>query len=128
MDVFMERLQQEYDCHVIPTAPTVSFHVKLKGESEMRVIEMANEYPDDDRIEEAYEPWVRSTIITPSSYLGDVMSLCQNRRGQIQQRHSDGERVHLIYSLPLLEIITDFYDQLKSITSGMHEVAVERFL
>ena len=118
MEVFKQRLEQEYDVNIIVTAPSVLFKVLLKN-GESIDVENPAEFPDPSRIETAFEPMINSTIITPSKYLGNIISLCEEKRG-VQQELSylDEERIVLKYRLPLNEVATDFYDQLKSFSSG----------
>lgn len=118
MDVFKERLEQEYNLEVIATAPSVLYKVKL---SDGRTVDIENpsEFPDATKIETIYEPMINATIIVPKLYLGSILELCQDRRGTQKDLNFLGEdRVILIYELPLNEIATDFYDQLKSLSSG----------
>lgn len=120
MDVFKQRLEQEYGLSVIPTAPSVLYKVKIKYTNEVMDIESPSDFPDPGSIEEIYEPVINATIIVPKEYLGNLIKLCEEKRG-VQQNMSyldDGNRVILKYRLPLNEVATDFYDQLKSISSG----------
>ncbi|NDD54893.1 elongation factor 4, partial [bacterium] len=118
MDVFKQRLEQEYDVAIIVTSPTVPYKVRLTSGDEI-IIENPSKFPDPSTIDTVYEPLVLSTIITPKEYLGNIMKLCQDRRG-IQQEMTflDEGRIVLRYKLPLNEIITDFYDKLKSLSAG----------
>ncbi len=118
MDVFKQRLEQEYDASIIVTSPTVLYKVLLTNGEEV-VIENPSKYPDQASVETVFEPIISATIITPKDYLGNIMKLCQERRG-IQQEMSylDENRIILRYKLPLNEIITDFYDKLKSLSAG----------
>ncbi len=118
MDVFKQRLEQEYNAVIITTSPTVPYRVKLTNGEEMIVDNPAN-FPDVVKIEEVYEPYINATIVTPQKYLGSLMELCQDRRGeQISMNFLDEQRTVLRYHLPLNEIVTDFYDKLKSLTAG----------
>lgn len=119
MDVFKQRLEQEYGLAVIATAPSVLYKVKLKHVDTTLTIENPSDFPDPGTIEEIYEPIIDATIIVPSTYLGGVLRLCEERRG-IQQDMTflEATRVILKYKLPLNEIATDFYDELKSLSSG----------
>jgi len=118
MEVFKQRLEQEYDVNIIVTAPSVLFKVLLKN-GETITVDNPSEFPDPSRIETTFEPIINSTIITPSAYLGNIIELCKEKRG-VQQELSylDEERIILKYKLPLNEVATDFYDQLKSLSSG----------
>lgn len=118
MDVFKQRLEQEYDASIIVTSPTVLYRVKLTNGEEM-AIENPSKFPDVTTIEEVYEPVVNATIITPKDYLGNIMTLCQGRRSeQKEMSYLDENRIVLRYKMPLNEIITDFYDKLKSYSAG----------
>ncbi len=118
MDVFKQRLEQEYDASIIVTSPTVLYRLKMTSGEEM-VIENPSKFPDVVSIAEIYEPIINATIITPKQYLGSLMTLCQERRGeQTDMIYLDENRVILHYKLPLSEIVTDFYDKLKSMSAG----------
>lgn len=118
MDVFKQRLEQEYDLSVIATAPSVLYKVRLTNGDALDV-ENPAEFPDPQKIEAVLEPIIDATIITPKDYLGAVIELCQDKRGiQKQFTYLSEERIILVYRLPLNEVATDFYDQLKSLTSG----------
>jgi len=118
MDVFTQRLQQEYNLSVIATAPSVLYKVKLQN-GELLSLENPSDFPDPSKIAEIYEPIIRGTIITPTEYLGNMISLCEQKRGvQKDLTYIDEQRVILKYELPLNEVATDFYDQLKSLSSG----------
>uniref|UniRef100_A0A6B0VEG3 Translation factor GUF1 homolog, mitochondrial n=1 Tax=Ixodes ricinus TaxID=34613 RepID=A0A6B0VEG3_IXORI len=126
MDVFCQRLDQEFDAQVVVTAPSVSYKVKVHGAKnikkyggEMVTVNNPLLLPDRSIIKEYYEPMAFGTIITPSTYLRDVTSLCVDRRGVPKSTQDvDDNTVLLQYKFPLNEIIVDFYDELKSITSG----------
>ncbi len=118
MDVFKQRLEQEYGLSVIATAPSVLYRVKLASGT-MIDIESPAEFPDPQKIDTIYEPIIDATIMMPAKYLGAILKLCQDKRGVQQQlEYLTEERIILKYRLPLNEIATDFYDQLKSLTSG----------
>lgn len=119
MDVFRQRLEQEYNLAVIATAPSVLYKVKLKHKEELIPIESPSDFPDPGQIEEVYEPVINATIITPTQYLGNILKLCEEKRGTQQNlSYLTENRVILKYKLPLNEVATDFYDQLKSLSSG----------
>jgi elongation factor 4 len=119
MDVFKQRLEQEYKVTVIATAPSVLYKVKLAHTGEMINVETPSDFPEANRIEEIYEPIITATIIVPKQYLGNIMSLCDEKRGeQKEMKFLDEDRIILKYKLPLNEVATDFYDQLKSLSSG----------
>jgi GTP-binding protein LepA len=118
MDVFKQRLEQEYGQAVIVTAPSVLYKINLTNGEQISV-ENPSEFPEPQRIAEILEPIMLTTIIVPKQYLGSVLSLCEEKLG-VQQAMDfiDEDRVMLKYRLPLNEIATDFYDQLKSMTAG----------
>lgn len=119
MDVFKQRLEQEYGLTVIATAPSVRYKLFLKGNSEPVYIESPADFPDPQQIEEIMEPCIDATIIVPRDYIGNIISLCQDKRGvQKDLSYIDEQRIILKYVLPLNEVATDFYDQLKSLSSG----------
>jgi len=118
MDVFKQRLEQEYGQAVIVTAPSVLYKIKLKN-GETLDIENPSEFPASNLIEEILEPIMDATIIVPQKYIGNLIALCEEKLGkQIDMKFLDEKRVILKYQLPLNEIATDFYDQLKSLSSG----------
>jgi elongation factor 4 len=118
MEVFQQRLEQEYNVSVIATAPNVLYKVKLKNGEEID-IESPAEFPDPSAIESVFEPIIKATILLPKQYIGPVMELCQKKRGQqLEFTYLSEDRVVLVYRLPLNEVAIDFYDNLKSITSG----------
>jgi GTP-binding protein LepA len=118
LEIVQERLEREFELELITTAPTVEYRVKLKrGE----IIEVDNPalLPDPTAIESISEPFVKLSIIVPSTYVGPMMELCQDRRGMFKKlEHRPGDRIVLEYEIPLGEIIHDFYDQLKSRSKG----------
>ena len=118
MDVFKQRLEQEYNLNVIATAPSVLYKITLFNGKEVD-IESPADFPDANYISEIREPIINATIIVPQQYLGAIIGLCEEKRGkQIELNYMDPERVILRYKLPLNEVATDFYDQLKSLSSG----------
>jgi len=118
MEVFKERLEQEYNLSVISTAPSVLYKIRLRS-GETVDIENPSDFPDPTKIEVIMEPMINATIIVPSNYIGSVIKLCEERRGEQKQlSYLSEERAILVYLLPLNEIATDFYDELKSISSG----------
>jgi len=119
MDVFKQRLEQEYGLNVIATAPSVLYKIKMKKDGKITNIESPSDFPEQQLIEEVQEPVIDATIIVPTQYLGNMIKLCEEKRG-IQQdlTYLDEQRVILKYRLPLNEVATDFYDQLKSLSSG----------
>ena len=118
MEVIFERLEREFNLDLITTAPSVIYEVHLtNGETVM--IDNPLKYPDPSTIEWAAEPFVKGSIMLPTEYVGNIMDLCQERRGEYRDMvYLDSDRVELHYSLPLNEIIYDFFDALKSRTRG----------
>lgn len=119
MDVFKQRLEQEYNLDIIATAPSVLYYIDQKHDAGRIAIENPADFPDPIKIDSILEPMLSGTIIVPKQYLGNVLSLCQEKRGiQKNMSYLDEERVVLQYLLPLNEVATDFYDTLKSVSSG----------
>jgi GTP-binding protein LepA len=118
MDIVRERLEREYDLELLATIPSVGFQVTLTSGEEIEV-HNPSDMPDPARIAEIREPYVHATIICPREYIGAVMQLCQERRGIHKGlHHLSPERVQIQYDLPLVEIVLDFFDQLKSRSRG----------
>lgn len=118
MEIIRERLEREYGLDLISTAPTVVYRVYATN-GEMKVIDNPSKLPDPAQIERVEEPFIKATIITPERYIGNVLQLCQERRGnQLGLQYLDPTRSMLIYEIPLNEIVLDFYDRLKSRTQG----------
>jgi GTP-binding protein LepA len=118
MEIVRERLEREFDLELITTAPNVAYQVHLVGGRELTVSN-PSELPGAGQIERIEEPYVAAMILCPKDYVGPVMDLCQTRRGNLAgMDYLSEERVELRYSLPLAEIIFDFFDQLKSRTRG----------
>ena len=127
MDVFKQRLEQEYNMSVIITAPSVRYKLELTNKTTIE-IENPAEFPERNYIEQILEPIIKATIITPKEYLGSIFELCQKKRGiQKNMSYIDDNRVILEYLLPLNEVATDFYDQLKSYSSGYASFDYEEF-
>ncbi len=118
MEIIEERLEREFNLDLITTAPSVIYEVKRRDGETVRIDNPSN-FPSADEIEVAYEPLVRANIITPTEYVGGLMDLCQDRRGNfLDMKYIDTSRVELHYDLPLNEIIYDFFDALKSRSRG----------
>jgi len=118
MEIIQERLEREYDLDIITTAPSVIYHV-TKTDGEMLIIDNPLNYPDPVLIALAEEPFVSASIMTPPEYVGNLMELCQDRRGEYKDlKYLDESRVELHYDMPLNEIIYDFFDALKARTRG----------
>ncbi|MCI5810266.1 MAG: translation elongation factor 4 [Clostridiales bacterium] len=118
MEIIQERIEREFNFDIITTAPSVIYKLQLTDGEEVTIDNPQN-YPDPAKIETAYEPFVKASIITPSAYIGNIMELCQSRRG-IHKGMTllDADRYEIHYELPLNEIIYDFFDALKSRTKG----------
>ena len=118
MEIIEERLEREFNLDLITTAPSVIYKIDKKN-GETVYIDNPSNYPNPDEIETAYEPVVKASIITPPEYVGGLMELCQERRGEfINMTYIDTDRAELHYRLPLNEIIYDFFDALKSRSKG----------
>ncbi|HEX6878577.1 MAG TPA: translation elongation factor 4 [Nocardioidaceae bacterium] len=117
MEIVRERLEREFNLELISTAPNVVYHVTMEDGTELEVTN-PSDWPGG-KIAEVREPVVRATILSPSDYIGAIMELCQSKRGQLQgMDYLSEDRVELRYTLPLAEIVFDFFDQLKSRTKG----------
>jgi GTP-binding protein LepA len=118
LDVVQERLQREYDLSLLLSAPTVKYHVYLK-EGKMRTVENPVQFPDPSAIEHCEEPFIKASVMIPERYIGAVMELCRERRGENTTfNYLSQGRVELVSELPLGEVMFDFYDRLKSVTQG----------
>lgn len=118
LEVVQERLERDFDQAVIFTAPSVRYRLTLTNGEEIS-IDNPSEYPDQGRIALAQEPYIRAAIITPSAYIGSIISLCTEKRGvQTNMQYLDEKRVELTYEMPLSEVLFDFYDRLKSYSRG----------
>ena len=118
MEIIIERIEREFNIDLITTAPSVVYHVRLTN-GEEQVIENPLKFPDPAMIDYAEEPFVKANIMTPTDYVGNIMELCQQRRGVFRDMtYLDKTRVEIHYELPLNEIIYDFFDALKSRTRG----------
>ncbi|MBK2403987.1 elongation factor 4 [Erysipelothrix sp. strain 2 (EsS2-7-Brazil)] len=118
MDVIQERLEREFQFDLIATAPSVEFHVYLTN-GEMLKLDNPSRMPISNVIDHVEEPFVEAQIMVPSDYVGAVMELCQNKRGiYMDMQTIDGTRMNIVYHLPLVEIVFDFFDRLKSTTRG----------
>ncbi len=117
LEVIRDRLEREYDIDLITTAPSVVYHIFMKDGS---MIDLHNpaDMPDPTLIDHVEEPRIKATILVPDDYLGDVLKLCQDRRGIQLDLTYAGPRAMVVYDLPLNEVVFDFYDRLKSVTKG----------
>ncbi len=118
MEIVQERLDREFNMNVITTVPNVNYHIYDKH-GEMKEVHNPAGMPDATEIERIEEPYIRASIITKTDYIGNIMTLCLGKRGElIKQEYVSGDRVELYYDMPLAEIVIDFYDKLKSISKG----------
>jgi len=118
LEVIQERLEREYNQSIIMTAPSVRYKIHLQN-GDTLFIDNPSEYPDPSRIESAEEPYIKAEIITPTTYIGNLITLCVGKRGEQKSFvHLDEKRVELIFEMPLAEILFDFYDKLKSTSRG----------
>jgi GTP-binding protein LepA len=121
MEVVQERLDREFNIDIITTVPNVKYEVVKTehGEPEKIKVDNPSSMPDQGEVEAVFEPYIKATILTPSDYIGPVMALCEERRGiYVNQLHMEGQRVEIIYELPMAEVVFDFYNRLKSGTRG----------
>lgn len=128
LEVFVQRLEQEYDSQPIITAPSVTYRMKIQENKAIltkyngkKDLEISNPkyFPDPSHVEEYFEPTVLATLITPSKYVGALIGLCVEKRGmQVSSVNVDDDRIMMKYTLPLNEVIIDFHDQVKSLSSG----------
>ena len=117
LEIIRDRLEREYDIELITTAPSVVYHLHMTDGSEVELHNPAD-MPDVMKIDRIEEPWIKATILVPDEFLGDVLKLCQERRGVQQDLTYAGSRAMVVYRLPLNEVVFDFYDRLKSATKG----------
>ena len=117
LEVIRDRLEREYDLDLITTAPSVVFRLHMK-DGEVRELHNPADMPDPMMIDHIEEPRIKATIMVPDEYLGDVLKLCQDRRGIQLDLTYAGSRAMVVYDLPLAEVVFDFYDRLKSVTKG----------
>jgi len=117
LEIITERLEREYNVDLITTAPSVVYHLQMRDGT---TVEMHNpaDMPDPMHIEAIEEPWIKATILVPDEYLGDILKLCQDRRGVQLDLTYAGSRAMVVYKLPLNEVVFDFYDRLKSVSRG----------
>ncbi|KZE45847.1 translation elongation factor 4 [Rossellomorea marisflavi] len=118
MEIIQERIEREFKIDLITTAPSVIYHVELT-DGETLSVDNPSMMPDPQKVDHVQEPYVKATIMVPNDYVGAVMELCQNKRGNfIDMQYMDDTRVNIVYEIPLAEIVYDFFDQLKSNTKG----------
>lgn len=118
MEIIQERIEREFNIDLITTAPSVIYQVE-KTDGDVISIDNPSFMPDAQAIEKVMEPYVKATVMVPNDYVGPVMELCQNKRGDfIDMQYLDENRVNVVYEIPLAEIVYDFFDKLKSQTKG----------
>ncbi len=117
LEVIRDRIEREYNIELITTAPSVIYHIHLK-DGEMMELHNPADMPDLTLVDHLEEPRIKATILVPDEYLGDVLKLCQDRRGIQLDLTYAGSRAMVVYDLPLNEVVFDFYDRLKSVTKG----------
>ncbi|MFN3217433.1 MAG: translation elongation factor 4 [Acidimicrobiales bacterium] len=118
MEIVKERLEREFGLSIIATAPSVAYRI-TRTNGEQSIVDNPSEMPSPAEIDQIEEPYLISTLITPSAYTGTLMDLCQSRRGEMQKmEYLSPDRLELVYRLPLAEVVMDFFDQLKSRTQG----------
>ncbi|MDF1716721.1 MAG: translation elongation factor 4 [Antarcticimicrobium sp.] len=117
LEVIRDRIEREYDIDLITTAPSVVYHVYMR-DGTMRELHNPADMPDLTHVEHIEEPRIKATILVPDEFLGDVLKLCQDRRGIQEELTYAGTRAMVVYDLPLNEVVFDFYDRLKSVTKG----------
>jgi GTP-binding protein LepA len=120
MEIIQERLEREFNMTVITTVPNVSYYAYMKADPSTRVlVTNPSDYPDVTRLDRIEEPYIKAQIITKSEYVGAIMTLCIDKRGEIKgQSYLTSDRVELSFDMPLAEIVFDFYDRLKTISRG----------
>jgi GTP-binding protein LepA len=117
LEIVRERLEREFNLELITTAPSVIYHIYMT-DGAMKELHNPADMPDVTYIERIEEPWIKATILVPDEYLGSVLKLCEDRRGRQIELTYAGSRAMVIYSLPLNEVVFDFYDRLKSVSRG----------
>ncbi|HEV2162663.1 MAG TPA: translation elongation factor 4 [Stellaceae bacterium] len=117
LEIIEERLEREFNLDLIPTAPSVVYHIHQRDGS-MVALHNPVDMPDPVKIDHLEEPWIKATILVPDDYLGSVLALCEERRGVQQDLTYAGKRAMVVYRLPLNEVVFDFYDRLKSVSRG----------
>ena len=118
MEIIQERLEREFDLDLVTTLPNVEYQVTLTNGEELH-LENPSKMPDRGGIDEVREPFVRIRTVSPADYIGAIQKLCHDRRGEyVNMKYLDPQRVEILYSMPLAEIVLDFYDKLKSVSRG----------
>ena len=125
MEIIQERLEREFNLKVIRTTPSVRYQI-FKKDGDCVIIDNPAYMPPRDQIDRIEEPFITAEIIVPQNYIGNVMELCQKKRGSfVRMNQLDETRAQIIYNLPLSEILIDFYDKLKSLTRGYGSLEYE---
>jgi len=125
MDIVKERLEREYGLSLVTTAPNVAYRL-IKTDGETVELKKPSDFPSEEKISQIQEPYVNATIITPKDYIGDVMNLANSKRGEfVDMQYLSVERVEIKYVMPLSEIIVDFFNLLKSVSSGFASLDYE---
>ncbi|HBH33759.1 MAG TPA: elongation factor 4, partial [Psychrobacter sp.] len=124
MEIIQERLEREYNLDLITTAPSVIYQIKKKN-GEVLLVDNPSRLPDPGFVEEFREPIARCHILVPQDYLGNVMTLCMERRGTQVDMRFMGKQVQLIFDIPLGEVVMDFFDRLKSVSRGFASLDYE---
>jgi GTP-binding protein LepA len=118
MEIVRERLEREFNLSLIATAPSVEYRVH-RTDGTLETVDNPADLPSPDKIDSVEEPFLKATILTPASYAGTIMDLCQTRRGEmVKIDYLSPERMEIVYRIPLAEIVIDFFDMLKSRTQG----------
>ena len=117
LEIIQERLEREYNLDLVTTSPSVVYQIKLTNGQEIELHNPAD-YPDVVKIDTVHEPWIKATIFVPDDYLGSILTLCTDRRGEQIDLTYVGNRAMVVYRLPLNEVVFDFYDRLKSVSKG----------
>ncbi|MFH1412721.1 MAG: translation elongation factor 4 [bacterium] len=126
LEIFQERLKREYGLDLIVTVPSVAYNVFKKNTNESLIVRSPQKLPDPGEIDYIEEPWVSMDIITPKDYIGSVMNLVQEKRGIYKNtEYLDDDRVILHYGIPMYSVLTDFYDKIKSVSSGYASINYE---
>lgn len=119
MDIVQERLEREYDLDLILTSPNVKYKVKEKKAQQLKEVESAHHFPDQQDIEKVYEPFIKATIMTPVDFIDSVCDLVKSKRGNfIKMDYLGKDRLNVVFEVPLAEVVVDFYDKIKSVTRG----------
>ncbi len=125
LDIIQERLEREFDLDILVTAPSVSYEI-VRHNRDVDIVSNPSDLPDAGNYETIREPWMKITILCPADQVGGIIKLCTDRRGLHQHlQYTSSDRVELIFEIPLASIVTDFYDDLKSISSGYASMSYE---